>query len=65
MTKLNGDWVRIARYAPAFMTPKGITTSLVDAVDVCKANDMVPDLTIRPVVIAIAEGDDNVFEIVT
>ena len=54
---------QIGKTEVGYQTPKGITKNLTTAVEVCQSCDFDPDLTIRPIVLVIAEDDENVYEV--
>ncbi|MDE1971263.1 MAG: hypothetical protein KGI50_06855 [Patescibacteria group bacterium] len=55
---------KIKDFKAAWMTPKGLTFDLGTAIEVCKTCNFDPDLTIRPVVVAVSEESDDIFEVV-
>ena len=60
--RLQGKTEKILRYEVWFMTPFGLIDNLEEAIERVKRIDMVVELTIRPVAIAISE---TLFEVVS
>ena len=54
----------IDRYEVWFSTPRGLSSNIGDAIDVCKVMDVNPEINIKALPVAVAKDVENVYEII-